>query len=79
MVAAGPGPVLLAGGVGGIALAAAAWWRPAPRRAIVSLVILGTVPITVAGWTVLVPLIVAVLAGLLAVPITRSASPTAAT
>jgi hypothetical protein len=49
-VAAGPGPVLLVGGMGGAALTGAAWWRAAPRAVTLSLILVGTVPLVAAVW-----------------------------
>ncbi|MGW6197991.1 hypothetical protein ACWF0M_17740 [Kribbella sp. NPDC055110] len=72
MVASGPGLLMVAGALGGVALAVAAWWRSVSRRAAFSLVALGTVPFAALGWTAVVPVLLAVFAGLLALPVLAS-------
>ncbi|MFJ1760077.1 hypothetical protein ACIOD2_07160 [Amycolatopsis sp. NPDC088138] len=71
MAAAGPALLMVVGGLGAAALVAAAWWRTAPRSAVLALVLSGTVPFGLLGWTALVPLVLAVLALLLSLPLLR--------
>jgi hypothetical protein len=74
LMAAGSSPVLMAAGtIGGIALIAAAWLRSASRWVLVGLIVVGTVPFAVLAWTAVVPLLLAVLAIVIAVPIVRPA------
>jgi hypothetical protein len=72
LMAAGATPWGMAvGGVGGLALIAAAWAFRTPGGITAALVV-GTVPFAVVGWTVVVPILVAVVAVALAVPIVRA-------
>jgi hypothetical protein len=72
MVASGPAVLTIAGGLGGAVLIVAAWWRPASRRTVAGLVVLGTVPFAALAWTAVVPVLLAVLAGLLTLPLVRT-------
>jgi hypothetical protein len=73
LMAAGATPGGMAvGGVGGSALIAAAWAFRTPRGVAAALVV-GTLPFALVGWTVVVPVLVAVMAVALAVPILRGA------
>jgi hypothetical protein len=76
LMAAGAAPVLMVvGAVGGIALISAAWLRPAPRRVLVGLVVVGTVPFAVLAWTAAVPLLLAATAFAVAIPVVRQGFP----
>ena len=80
LMAAGAAPALmLVGAVGGIALIAAAWLRRAPRRVLVGLVVVGTIPFAVLAWMAVVPLLLAVAASAVAVPVVRERIPHVAT
>lgn len=71
LMAARATPVLMATGIiGGIALVAAAWQRTAGRA--VGFVVLGTVPFAALAWTAVVPVLLALTAAVLAVPVIRS-------
>jgi hypothetical protein len=73
LMAAGAGPVLMAvGSVSGFALMAAAWLSAARIGVIVGLGALGTVPFAALAWTAIVPVVVAVLALLVALPVVRN-------
>jgi hypothetical protein len=63
---------MVVGAFGGVALPIAAWWRSASRLAVLSLVALGTVPFAALGWTAVVPVLLAVFAGLLTLPVLRT-------
>lgn len=69
MVASGPGLLMVVGALSGVALAIAAWWRSASRLAVFSLVALGAIPFAALGWTAVVPVLLAVFAGLLTLPV----------
>ena len=72
LMAAGAAPVTMAvGAVGGVALITAAWLRSAPGRLLIGLVAVGTVPFAVIAWTAMVPMMLAVVAALVAIPIVR--------
>jgi hypothetical protein len=73
LMAAGATPWGMAvGGVGGLALIAAAWAFRTSGGVTAALVV-GTLPFALVGWTVVVPILVAVVAVVLAVPILRAA------
>jgi hypothetical protein len=73
LMAAGAAPVLLAVGVaGGGCLIAAAWLRPRRRWLLPVLLVAGTVPFALLAWTALVPVLLAVAAAALAVPVLRA-------
>ena len=63
---------LAVGAVGGILVITAAWLRTARPAVVVGLVAAGVVPFAVLGWTALVPVLIAALAGGLTVPLVRS-------
>jgi hypothetical protein len=72
LMAAGAGPLIMAVGVvGGFALIAAAWLRPGSRDVLLGLVVAGTVPFAVLAWSAVVPLLLAVVVLLVAVPVVR--------
>lgn len=75
LMAAGSSPlVLVIGGLGGIALVVAAW-LPTSRPAITAgLVVLGTVPFAVLGWTGVVPILLTLLAAWLIVLVIRGSN-----
>ena len=72
MVAAGPARMIIVGIFGGLALVTAASRRTVPRRTLVSLLALGTVPIAALGWTTVVPVILAMTTWLIAIPVLRA-------
>jgi hypothetical protein len=73
LMAAGAAPVLMAvGAASGIALIAAAWLPSVPLGVRVGLAVLGTVPFAALAWTAIVPIVVAVVALLVAVPVVRN-------
>ncbi|HEY7103728.1 MAG TPA: hypothetical protein VH573_18975 [Mycobacteriales bacterium] len=73
LMAAGAAPAVLAVGVaGGLCLIAAAWLRPARRWVLPVLLVAGTVPFAALAWTALVPVLLAVAAAALAVPVLRA-------
>lgn len=71
MVASGPGLLMVVGALSAAALVTAAWWRSAPRRTVIGLVALGTIPFAAIGWTAVVPALLAIVAMLLALPVRR--------
>ena len=71
MVASSPPLLMLVGGVGGAALIVVPWWRSAARHTVAGLVAVGTVPVALLGWTAVAPVLLAVVAWLIAVPLTR--------
>ena len=72
LMAAGASPALMViGGLGGVALIAAAWLPTSSRTLVVGLVVVGTLPFAVLGVTAVVPVLVAVLAGLLTIFVLR--------
>jgi hypothetical protein len=75
LMTAGAAPMLMiVGAVGGIALITAAWLRSAPGALLVGLVVVGTVPFAALAWTAVVPVLLAVAAALIAVPVIRDRS-----
>ena len=73
MAAGASVPLMVVGGIGGLALITAAW-LPTPRTGVaVGLVVLGTVPFAVLGWAAVVPLLLTALAALLTVLVLRDA------
>ncbi len=76
LMASGAAPVPMAvGTAGGIALIAAAWLRTAPRGAIIGLLLAGTVPFAALAWTAMGPVLLAIVALILAIPVVREAMP----
>ena len=74
-MAAGASPALMViGGLGGVALIAAAWLPTTSRALVGGLVVVGTVPFAVLGATAVVPVLVAVMAGWLTVFAVRGRS-----
>ena len=74
LMAAGATPLLMiVGGVGGLALVAAAWAIQTPGG-VTAAVALGTLPFAVLGWAAIVPILLAIVAAAAAVPIVRDAS-----
>lgn len=73
MAAAAPPLVAIVGLLGGLALLTAAWWRSAPKGALAGLVAAGTIPFAGLGWAAVVPLVLAGVAGVIAIPIIRGA------
>jgi hypothetical protein len=72
LMAAGAAPITMAvGAVGGVALIAAAWLRTAPRGVVVGLIAVGTVPFAALAWSAVVPLLLAVVVVVVAVPVVR--------
>ena len=66
-------PVVQAVGVaGGLCLVAAAWLRPARQWVLPVLLVAGTVPFAALAWTALVPVLLALAAAALAVPVLRA-------
>jgi hypothetical protein len=65
MVASGSRTLLVVGGLSGVALIVAAWLRSAPIVVVLALVAAGTLPFAALGWTAVVPVLVALLAGLM--------------
>jgi hypothetical protein len=57
--------------VGGVALITAAWLRTAPRAVVVGLIAVGTVPFAALAWSAVVPLLLAVVVVVVAVPVVR--------
>ena len=79
LMAAGAAPVTMAvGAVGGVALIAAAWLRTAPRGVVVGLIVVGTVPFAALAWSAVVPLLLAVVVVVVAVPVVREGLPSIA-
>lgn len=73
LMAAGAAPAVMAVGVaGGLCLIAAAWLQGSRRWLLAVLVAAGTVPFAVLAWTALVPVLLAVAAVALAVPVVRA-------
>ncbi len=71
-MAAGASPALMViGGLGGVALIAAAWLRTSSRALVVGLAVAGTVPFAVLGATAVVPVLVAAMAGMLTIFVMR--------
>ena len=76
LMAAGAAPaIMVVGVVGGLALMGAAWLRTAPRGVVVGLLVLGTVPFAALAWYALVPLLLAVAAWVVAVPVVQEGIP----
>jgi hypothetical protein len=74
LMAAGASPVPMAAGIiGGIALITAAWLRSVSRWVLIGLVVVGTVPFAALAWFAVVPVLLAVLAVVIAVPIVNQA------
>jgi len=69
-VSAGPW-VMVVGLFGGACLVAAAWVRTTRRGTVPGLVLLGTVPFAVLGWTAIAPLAVMLAAPAIALPLAR--------
>jgi hypothetical protein len=75
LMAARATPVPMAVGiVGGLALIAAAWLRPAGRGLLVAFAAVGTIPFAAVAWTALVPVLLALVAILLLIPVVRAAA-----
>jgi hypothetical protein len=75
LMAAGAAPVLLAvGAVGGVALIAAATITSSRMR-LIALVIIGTVPFTSLAWTAVIPVLLLLAAGAVAIPLIRNPWP----
>ena len=73
LMAAGAAPAVLVVGVaGGSCLIVAAWLPPRRRWPLPVLLVVGTVPFTLLAWTALVPVLLAVAAAALAVPVLRA-------
>ena len=71
-MAVNAGPWLMVVGlVGGACLVAAAWVRTTPRGTVPGLVLLGTVPFAVLGWTAIAPLAVMLAPPAIALPLAR--------
>lgn len=76
LMAAGAAPFLMVvGTAGGCALIAAAWLRAVPRGVLVGLVVAGTVPFAALAWTAIVPVLLAVVAMVVAIPVVHQAFP----
>ncbi|MET0966120.1 MAG: hypothetical protein ABWZ02_06975 [Nakamurella sp.] len=72
LMAAGSAPLLMMVGVaGGIALMVVAWLRASSRTVLVALVVAGTIPFAALAWTAIVPVLLAVVALAVAVPVIR--------
>jgi hypothetical protein len=73
LMAAGAAPLTMVavGAVGGVALITAAWLRTAPRAVVVGLIAVGTVPFAALAWSAVVPLLLAVVVVVVAVPVVR--------
>jgi hypothetical protein len=69
MATGGSGYVLLVGAVGGLVVMVAAWFRSLSRPVLIGLLIIGTVPFAVLGWTAVVPVLLTLVAGVVAIPI----------
>jgi hypothetical protein len=73
LMAAGAATALLVvGTVGGIALMLAAWLRRANKGVVVGLLVVGTIPFAALGWFAIVPVLLAVLAVAVAIPVLRA-------
>jgi hypothetical protein len=76
LMAAGASPVLMAvGAVGGVTLIAAAWYRTARRGVLVCMIVAGTVPFAALAWTGIVPVLLAAVAIVVAIPVVRQSIP----
>jgi hypothetical protein len=72
-MAAGAAPALMAvGAAGGSCLIAAAWLRLSRRWLFAVLVAAGTLPFALLAWTAVVPVLLAVAAAALSVPVLRA-------
>ena len=70
LMAAGAGPLLMAvGGLGGALLVATAWVPMTQRVVFLGLVLIGTVPFALLGWTAVAPIVVLLMAVALALPL----------
>jgi len=73
LMAASAAPTLgLVGAAGGIALIAAAVLRSVPRVVVIGLLAVGTIPFAVLAWYAIAPLLLAVTAALIAIPVLRN-------
>ena len=72
LMAAGAAPVTMAvGAAGGVALIVAAWLRTARRGVVIGLIAVGMVPFAALAWYAVVPLLLAVVVVVVAVPVVR--------
>jgi|GEM_PF-1703692 len=72
LMAAGAGPLLMAvGGLGGAVLVAVAWVPMTQRSTFLDLVLIGTVPFALLGWTAIAPILVMLMAVAIALPLAR--------
>ena len=71
LMAAGATPLLMiVGGLGGLALIAAAWALPTPGG-VAAAVALGTLPFAVLGWTAIIPVVLAIAAAAVGLVLVR--------
>lgn len=72
LMAAGAAPLLMVvGGLGGVALVTAAWVPATQRVRLLALVLIGTVPFAVLGWTAIAPVLVSLLAVAISASVVR--------
>ncbi|WP_295701883.1 hypothetical protein [Lapillicoccus sp.] len=73
LMAAGAGPLLMAvGGLGGAVLVAVAWVPMTQRSTFLDLVLIGTVPFALLGWTAIAPILLMLMAVAIALPLVRA-------
>jgi len=73
LMAAGSAPLLMVVGIaGGIALILAAWLRTTSNGVLVGLLVVGTIPFAALGWYAIVPVVLAGLALIVAIPVLRT-------
>jgi len=76
LMAAGASAVPMAVGVvSGLLLMIVPWLRRVSRRVWIGLVVAGTVPFAVLAWTAVVPAVLALVAGAVAIPVVRRRKP----
>ena len=73
LMAAGAGPLLMiVGGLGGALLVAAAWVPMTQRVMLLDVVLIGTVPFALLGWTAIAPILLMLMAVAIALPLART-------
>jgi hypothetical protein len=73
LMAAGAAPALAVVGLaGGLSLFAVAGWRSAPRPVAAGLLVVGILPFALLAWAAIVPVLVALVAALIGIPVLRA-------